>query len=174
MSEIGSMVSRRGFLAMAAAGLLRVQKTPEDVSHLEMIVRSARPEDLEMPPSGFGDFITPIEHFCVRTHVSVPRVDIAQWRLKVEGDVATPLTLSIDDLRKMPSHELVSVLECAGNGRSMYEPPVAGLQWANGAVGNGRWRGVRLADVLKRAGIKPSSHEILFDGADVPLGTMPD
>ena len=168
------MVSRRGFLAMAAAGLLRIQKTPEDVAHLEMIVRSARPEDLEMPPSGFGDFITPIEHFFVRTHVSVPRVDIAQWRLKVEGDVATPLTLSIDDLRKMPSHELVSVLECAGNGRSMYDPPVAGLQWANGAAGNGRWRGVGLSDLLQRAGVKTGAVEILLDGADVPIGTMAD
>ena len=49
-----------------------------------------------------------------------------------------------------------------------------GLQWANGGVGNGRWRGVRLADVLKRAGVKDSAREILFNGADVPIGTMPD
>src|SRR5262249_13981991 len=49
-----------------------------------------------------------------------------------------------------------------------------GLQWGDGAVGNGRWRGARLADVLRRAGIKESAREIFFDGADIPLRTMPD
>jgi hypothetical protein len=80
----------------------------------------------------------------------------------------------MEDLKKLPPVELVSVVECAGNGRGFYEPSVPGLQWANGSVGNARWRGVRLADVLKRAGVKESAREILFDGADVPLGTMPD
>jgi DMSO/TMAO reductase YedYZ molybdopterin-dependent catalytic subunit len=80
----------------------------------------------------------------------------------------------MEDLKKLPPVELLSVVECAGNGRSFYEPPLPGIQWANGGVGNGRWRGVRLADVLKRAGVKDSAVEVLFDGADVPLGTMPD
>lgn len=127
-----------------------------------------------MPLSGFADYITPIERFFVRTHVYVPTVDPVQWRLKVEGEVGMPLTLTIEDLKKLPSIELVSVAECAGNGRGFYEPPVPGLQWGNGAVGNGRWRGARLADVLKRAGVKASAREVLFDGADVPLRTMTD
>ena len=92
----------------------------------------------------------------------------------MEGEVTTPLTLTVEELKALRPVELVSVVECAGNGRGFYEPSVPGLQWANGAVGNGRWRGVRLADVLKRAGIKDSAKEILFEGADVPLGTMPD
>src|ERR1035438_7799272 len=127
-----------------------------------------------MPLSGFSDYITRIEHFFVCTHVYVPQVSLASWRLKVEGEVATPLTLTMEDLRKLPAVEMVSVVECAGNGRSFYEPSVPGLQWANGAVGNARWKGVRLADVLKRAGVKDSAKDILFDGADEPLGTMPD
>jgi len=139
-----------------------------------MIVRSIRPEDLEMPLSGFADYITPIEHFFVRTHVYAPTVALSEWRLKVEGEVATPLTLTMDDLRAMPATELVAVVECAGNGRAFYEPPIPGLQWLNGSVGNGRWRGVRLADVLKKAGIKESAVDVSFDGADVPIGTMPD
>jgi DMSO/TMAO reductase YedYZ molybdopterin-dependent catalytic subunit len=139
-----------------------------------MIVRSARPLDLEMPLEGFTDYITPIDRFFVRTHVYSPLVDISQWRLTVDGEVASNLTLTMDDLRRMPSVELVSVLECAGNGRGFYEPSMPGLQWGNGAVGNGRWRGVRLADVLKRAGLKPSPTEVLFNGADTPIGTMPD
>jgi DMSO/TMAO reductase YedYZ molybdopterin-dependent catalytic subunit len=166
-----TLVSRRLFLSMALAGLAQPQA---GVDPSEMIVRAKRPEDLEMPNSGFSDFITPVERFFVRTHVAVPNVDIATWRLKIDGNVAAPLTLSIDDLRKMPSFELPAVLECAGNGRSFYEPPVAGVQWANGAVGNGTWRGVRLRDVLERAQPKPGTVEILFDGADVPIGTMPD
>lgn len=153
---------------MAAGGLLWLQKRGD------MIVRSTRPEDLEMPPAGFESFITPIDRFFVRTHVAAPTVNVAQWRLKVEGHVATPLTLTMEELRRMPSTEVVSVLECAGNGRSNYDPPVPGVQWANGAVGNGRWRGVRLADVLRRAGVQQGAVEILFDGADVAIGTMPD
>jgi DMSO/TMAO reductase YedYZ molybdopterin-dependent catalytic subunit len=127
-----------------------------------------------MPLEGFRDFITPIEHFFVRTHVAVPNVDVESWRLNIDGHVSTPLRLSMSDLRVMPSVEVVAVLECAGNGRSFFEPPVAGLQWTNGAVGNGRWRGVRLRDLLERAGIKPGAVEILFDGADVPIGAMAD
>ena len=139
-----------------------------------MIVRSARPLDLEMPIEGFADYITPIDRFFVRSHVYTPRVDIGQWRLTIDGEVASTMSLSMDDLRRMPSVELVSVLECAGNGRGFYEPSMPGLQWGHGAVGNGRWRGVRLADVLKRAGLKSSPKEVLFNGADVPIGTMPD
>ncbi len=161
---------RRNFLLLASAALLKGEDRPKR----DMLVRSARPEDLEMPLSGFADYVTPIEHFFVRTHVYTPTVNASEWRLKVEGEVGTPLTLTLEDLKAMRSVELVSVVECAGNGRGFYEPSVAGLQWGHGAVGNGRWRGVRLADVLKRAGIKESASEILFEGADVPIGTMPD
>src|SRR5271169_2433978 len=142
-------VSRRTFLSLAGAGFLR----GDDVAKRDMLVRSTRPEDLEMALSGFSDYITPIEHFFVRTHVYVPTVNVHEWRLKVEGEVATPLTLSMEELKKLPPVELVSVVECAGNGRGFYEPSVPGLQWRNGSVGNARWRGVRLADVLKRAGV---------------------
>ena len=164
-------LSRRHFLFLSAAALLQPGTSG---GKRDMIVRAARPLDLEMPIEGFSDYITPIDHFFVRSHVYTPRVDIGQWRLTVDGEVANALTLTMDDLRRMPSVELVSVLECAGNGRGFYEPSMPGLQWGHGAVGNGRWRGVRLADVLKRAGLKASPKEVLFNGADTPLGTMPD
>jgi sulfite oxidase len=167
------MLSRRVFLSMAA-GLAGSRLSLQELNRLQMIVRSTRPEDLEMPPEGFADFITPIEHFFVRSHVNIPKVDLASWRLKIDGHVSNALELSMADLQRMPSVEVIGVLECAGNGRSFYDPPVAGLQWRNGAVGNGRWRGVRLADVLQRAGVRPGAVEILFDGADVPIGTMQD
>ena len=166
---------RRDFLRLAAASLvsgplLRADDRPKR----DMLVRSVRPEDLEMPLSGFSDYLTPAEHFFVRAHVYVPSINVGEWRLNVGGSVATPLALTLDDLKKLPAAELIGVLECAGNGRAFYQPTVPGLQWGHGAVGNARWRGVRLADVLKRAGLKSSAREILFDGADVPLETMPD
>jgi DMSO/TMAO reductase YedYZ molybdopterin-dependent catalytic subunit len=163
-------IPRRSLFMLVAGAFLRAQ----DRAKPDMLVRSTRPEDLEMLPSGFADYITPVERFFVRTHVYVPTVNASEWRLTVDGEVASPLTLTMEDLRTFPSVELVSVLECAGNGRGFYEPSVPGLQWGNGAVGNGRWKGVRLADVLKRAGVRSSAREILFDGADIPLRTMPD
>ncbi len=166
----GMTRTRRKFLLLATGGLLLADDAPKR----GMIVRSKRPEDLEMPLSGFTDYITPIEHFFVRTHVYVPSVDLSEWRLRVEGDVATPVTFTMDDLKTLPTVELVSVVECAGNGRAFFEPSVAGAQWSYGGVGNGRWRGVRLADVLKRSGIKDTAKQILFDGADQPIGKMQD
>ncbi len=162
---------RRHFFLLIAGALVQ---PAGDRPKRDMLVRAARPEDLEMPLSGFSDYITPIDRFFVRTHVNVPRVNVNEWRLTVDGEVARPLSLTMEDLKGLPAVELVSVLECAGNGRGLYEPSVPGLQWTDGAVGNGRWRGVRLADILKRAGVKESAKEILFNGADVPLGTMPD
>jgi DMSO/TMAO reductase YedYZ molybdopterin-dependent catalytic subunit len=164
-------LSRRHFLAMTAAAVL--QPRPAGIRP-EMIARSARPVDREMPIEGFLDYLTPIDQFFVRSHVYTPRVDVASWRLTIDGHVATPLQMTLADLRRMPIVDIVSVLECAGNGRRFYEPPVAGLQWSHGAVGNGRWRGVRLKDVLSRAGVRGAAKEVLFNGADVPIGTMPD
>jgi sulfite oxidase len=159
--------TRRNFFLLAGGAIAAAQDR-------SMISHAVRPEDLEMPLSGFADYITPFDHFFVRTHVYVPTVNISDWRLKVEGAVATPITLTMDDLRRMPSVEMVAVVECAGNGRSFYDPPVPGLQWSNGSVGNARWRGVRLAEVLKRAGVREPAVEVLFDGADQPIGTMQD
>jgi DMSO/TMAO reductase YedYZ molybdopterin-dependent catalytic subunit len=139
-----------------------------------MIVRSPRPEDLEMPLDGFTDWITPIDRFFVRCHTYTPTVNLSGWSLKVDGVVEHPITLTMDDLKKLPRVELVGVLECAGNGRSFYQPRVPGTQWAFGSVGNARWAGVRLRDVLKKTGLKSSAQQILFDGADVPIGKMPD
>ncbi|MBI1788049.1 MAG: sulfite oxidase [Acidobacteria bacterium] len=170
-------MKRRAFLRTlsAAGGFLAGGPLPAaDKVKRNMIVRSTRPEDLEMPLDGFATWITPIERFFVRSHMYTPKVDLSRWQLRVEGEVATPLTLTMEDLRKLPQAELAGVLECAGNGRSFYRPTVAGLQWEHGSVGNGRWKGVRLADVLKRAGIRASGKHVLLDGADVPMGTMPD
>jgi len=167
-------ISRRNLFLSAGAGLLSRLRAADPADPSLMIVRSPRPEDLEMPLDGFTDWITPIDRFFVRSHTYTPNVNLKEWSLKIDGTVERPLTLGMDDLKRLPRVELVGVLECAGNGRSFYQPRMAGTQWAFGAVGNGRWAGARLRDVLQKAGVVSTAKELLCDGADVPLGTMPD
>ena len=97
-----------------------------DVKTQGLIVNSARPKDYEMALGAFHDWITPAEHFFVRCHTMIPQIKLPEWRLEIAGLVDHPLTLTLDDLKKLPRVELVSVLECAGNGRSFYQPHVAG------------------------------------------------
>lgn len=162
-------LSRRLLLsALAAAPLSSGAPKPG------MKILSSRPEDFEMPLDGFSTWITPIEKFFVRSHHYTPEVKLDQWKLTVGGKVDSPLTLDMAALRAMPKVELVGVLECAGNGRGLYEPSMPGMQWTYGSVGNARWTGVRLADVLRKANVQNEAIEVLFDGADVPVGTQPE
>jgi len=98
---------------------------------------------------------TPPDQFFTTQHYGHPEIDQVAYRLKVGGLVKTPKALTIDELRKMGSTELVAGFECSGNRR-----PVQGL------VGNGRWTGVPLKTVLESAGLNPDAREIVFFGAD--------
>jgi len=140
----------------------------------KLIRRSVRPPDYETPVSLLDSFITPVENFYVRSHLPVPpSLDAATWTLKIDGEVATPLSLSLAEIRKLPSATVTVTLECAGNGRSFFDPPVAGVQWEKGAVGTARWTGVRMSELLKRAGARPTGKNVVMNPADRPLGTMP-
>jgi DMSO/TMAO reductase YedYZ molybdopterin-dependent catalytic subunit len=135
-----------------------------------LIKLSYRPPNYETPIEAFGDVITPNDAFFVRYHLSdIPAVDAASWRLKIGGDGANgEAELSLDDLKKMPTAEVVAVNQCSGNRRGLFWPHVAGVQWGYGAMGCARWKGTRLKDVLAKVGIKPDAIEIVFDGADRP------
>jgi len=98
---------------------------------------------------------TPKDQFFTTQHYGHPEVDAAAYRLKVGGSVNSPKSLSLDEIRKMGSTELIAGFECSGNRR-----PVQGL------IGNGRWTGVPLKAVLDAAGLKADAHEIVFFGAD--------
>ncbi len=98
---------------------------------------------------------TPKDQFFTTQHYGHPEVDAAAYRLKVGGLVNSPKSLSLDEIRKMGSTELIAGFECSGNRR-----PVQGL------IGNGRWTGVPLKAVLDAAGLKADAHEIVFFGAD--------
>lgn len=143
----------------------------------KLIIRSLRPEDLETPVGLLNSWITPKDLFYVRTHTYVPSIDERagkEWKLKIDGEVERPIELTLDELKKMPRATVTVTLECAGNGRSFFDPPVAGIQWEKGAVGTARWTGVRMSDILKKAGVKSTGKYIALDGADKPLGKMPD
>ncbi|MCA1584462.1 MAG: sulfite oxidase [Acidobacteria bacterium] len=158
------------------AGTLQAQAPPRQTWGKEkLIARSARPPDYETPVSLLDSFITPTEHFYVRSHLPVPTdLDARAWTLTIDGEVATPLTLKLDELRTLPAATVTMTLECAGNGRAFFDPPVAGIQWGKGAVGTARWTGVRVADLLKRAGVREAGRFVVMNGGDRPLGTMPD
>ena len=98
---------------------------------------------------------TPADKFFTTQHYGHPDVDLATYRLKVSGLVNKPLTLSLDEIRKIGTAELLFGFECSGNRR-----PLQGL------CGNGRWTGVPLKAILDRAGLKPQAHEVVFFGAD--------
>jgi DMSO/TMAO reductase YedYZ molybdopterin-dependent catalytic subunit len=108
----------------------------------------------------------PNARFYVRNHFETPRLDPATWRLQVRGLVDRPLRLGLRDLRNMRSQTLVATLECAGNGRAAFDPPVDGEQWRLGAASTAEWAGVPLTEILDRAGIKPEACELIFRGAD--------
>jgi sulfite oxidase len=167
-------LTRRNMLFAGAAALLSRSARSADEQRAAMITLSPRPTDLEMPVDGFIDEITPVDRFFVRCHTYIPEVKESDWKLVIDGLVEQPLTLTLSDLKRFPRAELLGVIECAGNGRSFYSPTVAGAQWRFGSVGNARWSGVRLRDVLQKAGLKPGASQLLMDGADVPLGKMPD
>lgn len=131
-----------------------------------LIVREQEPLNLEMPFSTLSGFITPNESFYVRCHFPVPEIAVADWRLKVEGEVETPFELDYDTLRAMESRTIAATLECAGNNRIFLEPKVKGVQWGLGAVGNASWTGVALSAVLDRGKVKPGAIEVILEGAD--------
>lgn len=110
--------------------------------------------------------LTPTDAFYVRNHFDVPELEAASWRLRVEGAVARPRTLSLEALRAFPRREVTLTLECAGNGRRTMTPTPPGTPWSFGAASTGTFTGVPLADVLDAAGVDPAAREIAFYGAD--------
>jgi len=131
-----------------------------------LIIREKEPENLEFPFSALNSSLTANEQFFVRNHFPVPSADLKTWRLNIEGLVGRSCEFTYDELRQMPSRTVTMALECAGNSRIFLSPKVAGLQWELGAVGNGEWTGVSLAEVLNRAGLKQSATEAVLEGAD--------
>jgi DMSO/TMAO reductase YedYZ molybdopterin-dependent catalytic subunit len=143
---------------------------PEKLPLLRLTDRAIQ---LETPRPYFLTTITPNEAFYVRYHLDrIPNeIDLATWRLEIQGNVERPRQLRLEDLMKnFSSVSVVAVNQCSGNSRSRFQPRVPGGQWGNGAMGNAKWTGVPLRELLAVAGIKPGTAQIQFEGLDRGAG----
>lgn len=128
-------------------------------------------QDFETRPSAFEGFITSNERFYIRSHTPPPAIDVKAWRLRIDGDgVENAVNLTYEDLLAMPQVSLTRTMECAGNGRRFYKEHFGvapeGGQWRMGAMGCAEWTGVRLCDVLARAGVKQDARDVMPVGLD--------
>ena len=138
-----------------------------------LIKLAYRPPNYETPAGYFTSAITPNEAFFVRYHLAdIPeKIDADAWTLRVGGDGATgALEFSLRELQSgFEPVEIAAVCQCSGNRRGLSEPHVPGVQWGVGAMGCALWKGVRLKDVLAKAGLRKEAVEIVVDGADGPV-----
>lgn len=160
-------------LALVGEGLgRRAQAASVSNATGPLITRVTRPFDAETPVQEFTSWLTPNERLFVRSHFGPPNpeaVDPATWRLTVGGRVEKPLALTLDEIKRdFEAVSITAVLQCSGNGRAFHRPKVPGVQWERGAVGNVQWTGVRMKDVLQRAGLKSRALHVQFQGADRP------
>ena len=165
-------------LTAAAASINRPSALPEGTrsntildalpGKKPLLKLSYRPPNYETPIEYFRTAITPTDAFFVRYHHSlIPEVDVRTWKLAVGGEGANgEAAFTLDDLKRLPTAELVAVNLCSGNRRGLFQPHVPGVEWGYGAMGCARWKGARLKDLLDKVGLKKEAIEIVFDGAD--------
>jgi len=125
-------------------------------------VLSRDPANVEASEEAFEDLITPAKERFLRCHFAIPRLG-EDHAIAIAGAVVSPRSLTLPELRSMPSVIETVVTECAGNGRAMLDPPVSGEQWAHRAVSAAQWTGIPLRSVLELA---ESAVEVVFTGAD--------
>ena len=140
-----------------------------------LIKRTFRAPNYETPVAYFNEVFTPNDAFFVRWHLNNIPDDLSanSWRLKIGGDsVQNAMEITLDNLKNDYEHvELAALCLCSGNRRGLSLPHVAGVEWSYGAMGNALWKGVRLKDILNKAGIKKEALEVAFNGAE--SGVLP-
>lgn len=176
---IGARIPARAASPMDLSPLLpdgtRAEAVMDALPGKQPLIKLAyRPPNYETPIDAFGEAITPNDRFFLRYHLpGIPDVaDLEKaWSVKIGGDAAgQPLSLSLDELqRQFPVAEVEAVNQCSGCRRGLFSPHVPGVQWGYGAMGSAVWRGVRLKDVLARAGVRAGAVEVAFGGADGPV-----
>ena len=170
-------IDRRHWLGLATAGatvgLINqswIFAGEQDSASKQLIVHGAKPMNAEPSLNKLVEsWETPVEYFYVRSHAPVPKVDLDSFRMTVEGMVKRKMSLSIAEIAdRFPVTEITATLTCAGNRRSEHNrvKKVGGVQWAAGPIGNARWGGVRLADVLQFAGLQEGAKHVWFESID--------
>jgi DMSO/TMAO reductase YedYZ molybdopterin-dependent catalytic subunit len=143
----------------------------------KLVVIGERPLVAETPEHLLDDDTTPIDKFYIRNNGQIPdqAANADAWKITIDGEVNNKLELTLGDLKsRFPQITRRMVLECGGNGRSFFTPQARGNQWTNGGAGCAEWTGVRVADVLKAAGLKPSAVFSGHYGADPHLSGDPN
>lgn len=167
LAKLGGMID----LGLPGGPSLR-PTTPDFPGKRDMIVQRIRPPLLEAPMEAFREgTITPNDRMFVRWNWPFPtEIKAAEHRVAVGGAVTKPVSLTLAEIASAGDVvEIVAVNQCAGNGRGLSEPRVTGTQWGNGAMGCAKWTGVRLKDVLAKAGVAEGAKRVRFAGLDVPL-----
>ncbi|GAA1581899.1 sulfite oxidase [Actinomadura kijaniata] len=181
-------LTRRGLLRLSAGAAGAVLAAPDRAlaAPATGIVKPLPPElfvphgtnaEMRWEAMRGRGYLTPADRFFVRNHVATPRVDARTWRLKLWGDglhrsptEERPVEFTYEDLLGMPAETLTAFIECTGNARGLYASQqgqqASGTPWGLGAVGVARWRGVRLATVLERAGLLREAVDLLPRGLD--------
>ena len=150
-----------------------VKQTPPD-----LMIDTGTGLDFETRLDRLPGHLTPVDRFFVRNHAATPRLDVARWRLTIDGDgVRKPVTYGYADLWRFPLVSVVRTLECAGNRRKLFGEACArrfeGTSWGRGAIGTAEWTGIRLSDLLEPAGIGPRAREVMPEGLDAARGRRP-
>lgn len=138
----------------------------------ELVILGDKPLVCETPEHMLDDDVTPTQRIFIRNNGQIPEgtKDPDGWEIAIDGEVNTPLKLKLGEIKQKFQHVTYRVqMECGGNGRAAFQPEARGNQWGNGAISNAAWTGVRLADLLKAAGLKASAVHTGNYGADPHL-----
>ena len=132
-----------------------------------MVMHRAHPLNCETSiPALVGGVVMPNARFYMRNNFRMPNLDAATFRLAIGGLVERSQSFTVRDLHNMRSKTQVVTLECAGNGRALFDRPTEGEKWGLGAVSTAEWTGVPLVEILDRAGVGQDVKDVLFRGAD--------
>ncbi|MDP2382030.1 MAG: sulfite oxidase [Nitrospirota bacterium] len=174
-SLLGRLLQGLGAAVIVSRHVPVVLAAREELARNEsgpLTVHVTRPFDAETPVREFRPFLTPNHRFFVRSHFGPPPPDAiteANWTLRIGGLVERSQSFTLKDLRQLDAVTITAVVQCSGNGRAFHRPKVPGVQWERGAVGNAEWTGVRLRDLLAKAGVQACAHHVQFQGADRPV-----
>ena len=156
---VGRVLAERGNVSRARAAI----KLPAPVQRAP-----ALPSAADLHIRGLGPFVTPNNAFYrVDTALVLPQVAPSSWQLRIHGMVAHEMTLTFDDLLKLPLHEDWITLCCVSN-------PVGGPY-----IGNALWLGTSLSKLLRAAGIRAGAEQLLCTSVDgftsgTPVQTVMD
>lgn len=173
---LADRLSRRRFLQNFGLGTGLLLGAPhlsallaKELRARPLLVRQQDPYNAEPELAELVEkWITPVHQFFVRNHGNIPQIDAKSFRLRIEGLVEKPLELSLEELAaKFPKTTTAATITCAGNRRVEFDDKrISGVAWQAGAIGNAEWGGVKLAEVLKAAGLKAEAKHVWFDGGD--------